>query len=52
MQAELEGKGKKKRIASGIQIQLTEPERDAWEAVKAKLRAAVELVHPKDDATM
>ncbi|KAH9181335.1 hypothetical protein AeNC1_016689, partial [Aphanomyces euteiches] len=48
----LEGKSKKKRIASGIQIALTDDERQAFEAVKAKLRAAVELAHPLDDATI
>ncbi|KAH9121928.1 hypothetical protein AeMF1_006559, partial [Aphanomyces euteiches] len=48
----LEGKSKKKRIASGIQIALTDDERQAFDAVKAKLRAAVELAHPLDDATM
>ncbi|KAH9114991.1 hypothetical protein LEN26_000968 [Aphanomyces euteiches] len=48
----LEGKSKKKRIELGIHIALTDEERQAYDAVKAKLRAAVELAHPLDDATM
>ncbi|KAH9095716.1 hypothetical protein LEN26_017772 [Aphanomyces euteiches] len=48
----LDGKSKKKRIASGIQISLTADEVKAFEAVKTKLRSAIELVHPRDDATM
>ncbi|KAH9113127.1 hypothetical protein AeMF1_012630 [Aphanomyces euteiches] len=48
----LDGKSKKKRIASGIQISLTGDEVKAFEAVKAKLRSAIELAHPRDDATM
>ncbi|KAH9090266.1 hypothetical protein LEN26_018896, partial [Aphanomyces euteiches] len=48
----LDGKSKKKRIASGIQISLTDDEVKAFEAVKTKLRSAIELAHPRDDATM
>ncbi|KAH9150284.1 hypothetical protein AeNC1_019325, partial [Aphanomyces euteiches] len=47
----LDGKSKKKRIASGIQICLTDDEVKAFEAVKTKLRSAIELAHPRDDAT-
>ncbi|CAK4498363.1 unnamed protein product, partial [Aphanomyces euteiches] len=37
---------------SGIQITLTDDERQAFDAVKAKLRTTVELAHPLDDATL
>ncbi|ETV79725.1 hypothetical protein H257_06962 [Aphanomyces astaci] len=45
-------KGKKKRIASGVQLELTDGEKLAFDAVKSKLRSSVELSHPRDDATM
>ncbi|KAF0712996.1 Aste57867_4570 [Aphanomyces stellatus] len=48
----LEGKAKKKRVASGVQVALTAEELAAFEALKEKLRAAVELSHPREDATM
>ncbi|KAF0683199.1 Aste57867_24731 [Aphanomyces stellatus] len=48
----LDGKQKRKRIAASIQIELTSEEQAAFEAVKSKLRAAVELSHPRDEATM
>ncbi|ETV83520.1 hypothetical protein H257_04234 [Aphanomyces astaci] len=47
-----EGKGKKKRIAFGVQLELTDAEKQAFDAVKSKLRSSVELSHPRDDATM
>ncbi|ETV78647.1 hypothetical protein H257_08138 [Aphanomyces astaci] len=48
----LEGKGKKIRITSGVHLELLDGEKKAFEAVKSKLRASVELSHPCDDATM
>ncbi|KAH9088226.1 hypothetical protein LEN26_019606 [Aphanomyces euteiches] len=48
----LEGKAKKKRIASGIKIELTQEEKAAFDAVKSKMRTAVDLLHPRADATL
>ncbi|KAH9133773.1 hypothetical protein AeRB84_020220 [Aphanomyces euteiches] len=48
----LEGKAKKKRIASGIKIELTQEEKAAFDAVKSKMRTAVDLSHPRADATL
>ncbi|KAH9117116.1 hypothetical protein AeMF1_009017 [Aphanomyces euteiches] len=48
----LEGKAKKKRIASGIKIELTQEEKAAFDAVKSKTRTAVDLSHPRADATL
>ncbi|ETV86426.1 hypothetical protein H257_01623 [Aphanomyces astaci] len=48
----LEGKGKKKRIASSVQLEPTDGEKLAFDAVKSKLRSSVELSHPRDDAMM
>ncbi|KAF0721428.1 hypothetical protein Ae201684_019141 [Aphanomyces euteiches] len=48
----LEGKAKKKWIASGIKIELTQKEKAAFDAVKSKMRTAVDLSHPRADATL
>ena len=39
-------------IASGIAIELTTEEKAAFDAVKSKMRTAVDLSHPRADATL
>ncbi|KAH9110622.1 hypothetical protein LEN26_013685 [Aphanomyces euteiches] len=48
----LEGKKRKKRIASSITINLTDEEKSSWNDVKDLLRSSVQLCHPDESATM
>ncbi|KAH9086373.1 hypothetical protein LEN26_020136, partial [Aphanomyces euteiches] len=51
MNKELEGKGRKKRIAVGITLELTDGEKHQWEEVRNLLKKSVELAHPNEDGT-
>ena len=48
----MRGRGRKKRVANTIKIELNRTERNAWDALKAALNSAVELEHVDDEATM
>ncbi|KAH9073196.1 hypothetical protein Ae201684P_015013 [Aphanomyces euteiches] len=48
----LEGKKRRKRIASSIAINLTDEEKSSWNDVKDLLRSSVQLCHPDESATM
>ncbi|KAF0689562.1 Aste57867_19002 [Aphanomyces stellatus] len=48
----LKGKGRKKRVAAGVLVDLSPDERECWDAIKRDLSTMVEVAYPHEDANM
>lgn len=48
----MQNKGRKKRVADKIDIVLTVDEKAEWDALRVKIKNAMELAHPDDTAVM